>query len=106
MKSLIEWISRHWAKIAIAAAIVLLGGSKLKRRKKQARVAGDLYRAEVRKDLNTLSDTNRKAKDTADAADQAAEDEIEKFKGRVDEIANSDEDIGSILSDYRKRVRQ
>ena len=106
MKRLIEWISRLWAKIAIAFAIVLLGGSKLKRRKKQARIAGDLYRFEIHKDLHTLSDANRKAKDRADAADQAAKDEIEKFKGRVDEIANSDEDIGSILSDYRKRVRE
>lgn len=106
MKRLIEWISRHWAKIAIAIAIVLLGGSKLKRTKRRAKVAGDLYRAEVKKDLDTLSDAQRQAKQTADDADQAASDAKEKFKGRVDEIANSDDDLGDILSEYRKRVRQ
>lgn len=105
MNRLIEWISRHWAKIAIAIAIVLLGGSKLKRKTKQAKTAGDLYRAEIKKDLDTLSDAQRQAKQTAVAADQAATDAKEKFKGRVDEIANSDDDIGDILSDYRKRVR-
>lgn len=106
MKRLIEWVSRHWAKIAIVIVIALLGGSKLKRKAKQAKVAGDLYRAEVKKDLDTLSDTQRQAKQTADDADQAASDAKEKFKGRVDEIANSHDDIGDILSDYRKRVRQ
>ena len=106
MKRLFEWVSRHWAKIAIAIVVLLLGGSKLKRKKKQAKVAGDLYRAEVKKDLDTLSDVNQRAKQTADDADQAAADEIDKFKGRVDEIANSDDDIGDILSVYHKRVRE
>ena len=106
MKRLIEWILRHWSKIAIAIAIVLLGGSKLKRKNKQAKVAGDLYRAEVKKDLSSLSHANREAKDTADAADQAAAAAKKSFKRRVDEIANTDDDIGDILSEYRKRVRE
>ena len=67
------------------------------------RVAGVLYRAEVKKDLDTLSAANQQAKKTADDADQAATDAKEKFKERVDEIANSDDDIGDILSEYNPK---
>lgn len=106
MKSLIDWISRHWAKIAIAIALLLLGGSKVRRTAKQAKRAGDAYRAGVASDLAELSDENQAAKQTADDADQAAADAKDLFKGRVDEIANSDDDLGDILSDYRRRVRK
>lgn len=106
MKSLIDWISRHWAKIAIAIALLLLGASKVKRKTRQAKRAGDLYRDGVASDMSELSDANQAAKKRADVADQAAADAKDLFKGRVDEIANSSDDIGDILSDYRKRVRK
>jgi Sec-independent protein translocase protein TatA len=105
VKRLFELIERFWAPIAIMIAIALLGGSKLKKANKRAKDAGDAYRAEVRQDLGELSDTNRKAKKKAGDADQAAADAKSKFEGRVDAMANNDDDLGGVLDAYRKRVR-
>jgi Sec-independent protein translocase protein TatA len=106
MKRCFEWVQRHWAKIAIAIAVMLLGGFKVKRKARSAKRAGDLYRFEVKKDLDTLSDANREAKKTAQEADQVAANAKEKFKERLDEISNSDDDLSDILSEYNHKRLQ
>jgi len=100
LEKISAFVAKFWAPIAIAVAVMLLGGGKVKRADRRAKDAGDAFRNEVRSDMDDLAEENQQAKTRADAAIQDAKKAKQKFRDNVHEISNSNDSLSDILSDY------